>query len=82
MWCYAIIFWNEKSFFQNNKGNISITTVPCGMGTTTKYTFSLYEGENCIKTSDCSGGEQKIISGTKLKEQISSLVNYSLKNIR
>lgn len=40
-------------FFQNNKENISIITVPCGMGTTTKYTFSVYEGENCIKTLDC-----------------------------
>lgn len=47
------MYEDKGVFFQDNKENISIITVPCGMGTTTKYTFSVYEGENCIKTLDC-----------------------------
>lgn len=45
--------------FQQIKKDISIITVPCGMGTTTKYTLSVYEGEKRIKTIDC----QRVRSG-------------------
>lgn len=55
-------YTDKGEFFQSNKGSISILTVSCGLGTTTKYTFSVYEGEKLIKTLDC----QEIRTGDKI----------------
>lgn len=41
-------------FFQFNKENFSILTIPSGRGTTPEYILRVYEDDNCIKTIECS----------------------------
>lgn len=44
---------NTGDFFQYNKENFSIATIPSGRGTTPEYILSVYEGNDCIKRIDC-----------------------------
>ena len=41
-------------FFQFNKEKFSILTIPSGRGTTPEYILRVHEGDNCIKTIECS----------------------------
>lgn len=43
----------KGDFFQYNKENFSIITVPCGLGTTPDYELALCEGKKLIKYMDC-----------------------------
>lgn len=45
----------EGDFFQYNKENFSIITIPSGLGTTPDYVLSVYEGKKRIKIIDCAG---------------------------
>lgn len=44
---------DKGGFFQQNKGDFSIMTIPSGLGTTPSYILKVYEGEKCIRTIDC-----------------------------
>lgn len=44
----------EGDFFQYNKENFSIITIPSGLGTTPDYVLSVYEGKKRIKIIDCA----------------------------
>lgn len=46
-------YTDTGDFFQQNKGNFSILTIPAGMGTTPPFSLCIYEEGECIKTIDC-----------------------------
>ncbi len=46
-------YTDTGDFFQYNKEKYSIVTIPSGRGITPEYIFSVYEGNDCIKTIDC-----------------------------
>ena len=54
---------DKGDFFNQNKKDFSIITIPAGLGTTPDYSLALYEGKKCIKAIDCVGVRPGVLDG-------------------